>query len=347
MKKLLIMLIAMGIFTMACENESDNISLDNPNATEDAGDGASLRVADITTSGVTLYSKYGINLGNIYENGTTKINWQHFFTYDPDLKKSLDFLESNTTGFKIYRVGFSKPMASDDADLNEWAAALKVLADHGERMIICYWPIGGDYTDAASDAKMWQSIVNKISEKGLLPYVEGWELNNEPHNGSDLAGYYTSVYNGVSDWRGKKIILDGGGYAKSVSQRLYEGTSTITNRLWAVHCYSYYVGGTEPVDMTPVQWRDEYIKAYNERYQYINGNFIVTEMGVSDNYVETPVTNVEKQVRGFVAANELYFGNKTTVFWYVGYNSAKVGLISTKDGSIRTNALNAMKRVFY
>jgi len=345
MKKLLVMLIALGFFTMGCENDSDNLKLDTQN---DDADNSALRTAVAPTNvGTYLYSKYGVNLNNSYNAGD-KTDWKKFWTYNSDLTTALNLLEDNVTNFKIYRVGFSKSMANDDADLNEWAAALQVMADHGERMIICYWPLDGDYTDATADAMIWQNVVNKIAEKGLLSYVEGWELSNEPHSGNDLAGYYTNVYNGVSNWHEKKIILDGGGYAKAVSKQLYDGTSTISNRLWAVHCYAHYVGGSgDPGYKTPVQWRDDFINAYNEQYKYINGNFIVTEMGVSDDYVDNPTTNEEGRKRGFIAANEIYFGGTTTVFWYSGYNGGKIGLISTSNGAVRTNSVNALMRVFY
>ncbi len=176
----------------------------------------------------------------------------------------------------------------------------------------------------------------------------GWELNNEPVNGYDLANYYTNLYNKINDWKGKKIILDGGAYAKAVSENLYNGTSSISNRLWAVHAYPKFVGGGDPdPSLTSAQWRDKFINAFNDRYKYIDGNFIVTECGINNEYVSNPTTAKQKRERGFIAACELYFGGSTTVFWYTGYNSGKVGLISTSNGSVRENNKAALERVFY
>ena len=343
--KMCALVIFLTLF--ACEKpiEVEKVVDDNESVAENV-ENSKLKAASVTNRGTALYSKYGVNLNNSY-NQADKTDWKKFWTYNADLNTALNYLESNITNFKIYRIGFSRAMANDDADLSQWADALKVIKDYGNKMIICLWGEHNFY-DASRDAACWQKVVNKITSKGLLNAVKGWELANEPTQGNDLAKYYVDVYRGVNDWKGKKIILDGGAYAKAVSKNLYDGTSSIQNRLWAVHCYPKFVGGGNPdPSLSAAQWRDKFIKAYNDRYKYIDGNFIVTEMGINNDYVSNPSTAKQKRERGFIAANELYFGGNTTVFWYSGYNSGKIGLISTSNGTVRENNKSGLLRVFY
>ncbi len=341
MKKIFLISISLALLTISCEKDQELTQLTDTAKAEEA----TLKAATVKHKGTVLFSKYGVNLNNDY-NGSNKTDWGSFWTYHSDLNTALNYLENNVVNFKVYRIGFSRPMANDDSDLDQWADALKVIKNHGNKMIVCLWGEHNFY-NASEDARIWKNVIAKIESKGLLSSVMGWELANEPTQGNNLAQYYTDLYNGVNDWKGKKIILDGGAYAKAVSKNLYDGTSTIQNRLWAVHCYAKFVGGGDPdPSLSTAQWRDKFIQAYNDRYQYIGGNYIVTEMGISNQYVSNPSTAKQKRERGFIAANELYFGGSTTVFWYSGYNSGQVGLISPNNGNIRENNVTALKRVF-
>ncbi len=341
MKQICLLACSLIILMTSCEKEEKVVM---PESADESL--VTKKAATATSYGTSLFSKYGCNLNNSYNAGG-KTDWKSYWTYQSDLTTALNTLESKTTNFKIYRVGFSKNMANNDADLSEWAESIRTINNHGNKVIICFWN-EHNFNNASEDAGIWQKVVNKFSQKGLLGAIEGWELNNEPTNGSDLAGYYTAVWRGVSNWHGKKIILDGGAYAKAVSENLYNGTSSISNRLWAVHCYPKFVGGGNPdPSLTTAQWRDKFINAYNDRYKYIKGNFIVTELGVGNDYISNPTTAKQKRTRGFVAANEIYFGGRTTVFWYSGYNSGAIGLLSPNNGNVRQNSLNALNRIFY
>ncbi len=135
MKKLLFLTFICLIFTLnSCETDESLNQLEEQSLNEDL----SLKAASVTNTGTTLFSKYGVNLNNSY-NGDNKTDWKKFWTYNSDLNTALNRLENNITNFKIYRVGFSRPMANDDADLSEWADALTTLRDHGpgNKMIIC------------------------------------------------------------------------------------------------------------------------------------------------------------------------------------------------------------------
>jgi len=333
----------MGIFTMACENESDNLSLDN---STDGPGSSSLRIASPTNSGTVLYSKYGVNLNGLYNNDD-KSDWSGFWIYGSDLKSAITLLENSVTNFKIYRVGFSRPMANDDTDLNEWTNAIKVIADEGNKVIICLWG-EHDYYIADSDASRWKNLLAKIEQKGLLTAVKGWELSNEPMNGYNLGKYYTNLYNKVGDWKGKKIILDGQGYSRYVGEDLYNGTSSISNRVFAVHAYSKYNGGGNP-DLTKSveDWKYDFIEKFNSWYQYANGNFIVTELGVGNPNFDNPTAGKEMREVGFIQACEQYFQGNTTVFWYSGFNTGGIGLINPKNGALRESSIKAVQQVFY
>ena len=301
----------------------------------------------LKSSGSILYSKYGVNLNNVYGDKNAKSDWQSFLTYNSDLNTALNHLESNITNFKIYRVGFSRNMANDDADLDQWAESLKVLKSNWNRMIICLWG-QGEISNASGDAAIWQKVIDKLDSKGVLDYVYGWELNNEPDgNSSNLATYYTNVWNGISNWRGKKIILDGTNYAQNFWSGLVSGTSSISNKVWAVHCYPKFISTKNRENESVQWWKDKFISKWNNDLSGVGSNYIVTELGTSDRNVTNPSTVEEKREAGFVQAAEQLFGGSTTVFWYSGYYGSAIGLINPYNGKVKTNNKNNLNTVFY
>ena len=340
-RQLLILLVALLAFS-SCQDDADEISTaESPQLPEASS-------ANPTASGTVVYSKWGTNLNNSYSNGNTKNDWLSFNTFDSNLNTALNHLESSIWGFKIYRVGFSRGMASNATELDQWADGIRGIANHGNKVIICLWG-SHQYNDINGDKNLWQAVVNKINSEGLMSAVKGWELNNEPTSGGGnrLGDYYTQVWQGVSNWHGKKIILDGPSYAKKITSTLVSRTSSISNRVFALHCYPRFVGGGNPDPSLSVdQWKDRYIDVWNKNFGPANNNFIVTELGISNDYVSSPSDARERRTRGFIEAARTYFRGSTTVFWYTSYNASPVGLIKKQDNSVRANNKTALERVF-
>ncbi len=339
MKRNTILSIILLLLFSACEKKEEF-------KTKPEEISSSKKATQVANKGTWLYSKYGCNLNNSYHSkDKSKTDWKRFWTYNADLTTALNKLEAEITNFKIYRVGFSKAMANDPVDLREWTDNLKTVRDHGNKMIICYWPLNGDYSNASDDAAMWQKVVDEMSAQGLLSDIYGWEIINEPMNGGNLGDYYKNVHSGVSNWHGKKILIDGSNWAQHFSQDLVDKTKNIPNSLYAVHCYAKYIGGNS--GMTSGWWKNKFIQKWNNDLSRVSGKFIVTELGCNNNYVDNFVGDNQTRERGFVAAAEAYFGGTTTVFWYSAYNSANIGLIHAYNGKQFENNLNALNRIFY
>ena len=339
----LLVLIMMVLTFVSCQDETEGLT-----ANDDLQLPEVPSVAAITASGTVLYSKWGTNLNNRYTDGAAKTDWERFNTFHSNINTALNSLEKKVFGFKIYRVGFSREMASSATELDQWAEGIRGISDHGNKVIICMWG-SHDYSNSSGDANVWQTVVNKINSEGLMNAVKGWELNNEPTKGggNDLGTYYTQVVNGVSNWHGKKIILDGPNYARKINNKLVNNTSSISNRQFAVHIYPRWIDGGNPdPSLSTAQWRDRFIRKFNEWYGPANNNFIVTELGISNDYVNNPTDAQGKRTRGFIAACEAYFNNNTTVFWYTSYNQAPVGLLSINNNRVRENNKTALERVF-
>ncbi len=310
-----------------------------------------------THRGRVLFSKYGVNLNNKYQStDRSKTDWLRYLTYEKELTPALNTLENKIAPFKIYRVGFSRNMVTDPIDLAEWIQSLKTIAAHGDKMIIAFWG-QHEYNRPYKDGRLWNTVVSAIGQDpALLNAIKGWELSNEPtiRGKVSLGDYYKILWRSVANWHNKKIILDGGAYAMGVSKNLAASTTSIKNRIWAVHAYNNYINatmrkkyGTTTPSLTSKQWKNEYIAFFNTQYKHIAGNYIVTELGVSDNYPSSIKTEKDKKIRGFIAACETYFGQKTTVFWYSGYHNAKIGLVDTKNGAIRTRSKAALDRILF
>ncbi|MEM7453003.1 MAG: discoidin domain-containing protein [Planctomycetota bacterium] len=307
--------------------------------------------------------RVGIGFNNAYTDGDNKLDWLRF-NADPNstLVESLDYMDNIVDGgFTTFRCGWSRNMALDPADLEQWIDGVEEVIDHGNEVMIVFWGAYGDGSskiqDAVGDAALWQFVINRLNDRGLMGSISGFEIQNEPDgSASGWRDYVRQVWKKVGPhgnvgwqnltqqqrdetaaaWFDKPIVVQGTTFGQKFSSTLVNGLDGLNNIVWSLHAYSKFSGITsERENWTVEQWQAHYVGKWMDDLDLIGSNVIITELGTNNSFGRDLVgmgpagtTADDRRDAGFVRASHQRFGQNrdTTIFWYTAYNVASIGL---------------------
>ena len=310
--------------------------------------------------------RVGINFANKYTEPDPKTDWQRLIydSNDTSLAQGIGDLNLATSGeFRNFRIGFSINMAEDPEDLNQWLDAVEEVGQMGNQVMVSLWGLwngvnGSDISDPTRDAQAWKNVVDAVRNRGMSDYISGWELMNEPgSSAADWRDYAREVWQtvgGVEDtswnaltaadkttaarrWFNKPIVIQGTSFGQNFSSTLVDGLDGLPDLVWSSHHYARYKSSISETNQgwTVEQWTDHYLDRWATDQALLDGNIIVTEFGSSSNFDSAltglggPETTPEdRREAGYIRAAEQYYGQDTdtTVFWYIGYNVASIGV---------------------
>ena len=322
---------------------------------------ACLMWVSTASAGTLLTERVGVNYNNVYGDSATKTDFIRLRreTSFASLTAATNALNAEMTApFKNFRVGFSRPMANDSVDLAQWIDEVEELTQlNNSSVLICFWG-ANDISDPTGDAAIWQTVIDALEARGLLSSVSGWELQNEPAGSSSawrtyvrklwktLGGYGSTGWNSLTTaqraqiaaaWKDKPIVIDGTNFAQHFDSTLVNGLSGLNNIVWALHSYPKFWGTTGRENWTVEQWQSQMVSTWNNNLSLLNGNVVITEMGMNkydcdlaqNGGLGPAGTSVElRRACGLARAANQLFGasSNTTNFWYTAFNTSAIGL---------------------
>ena len=330
-------------------------------------------------AGVLLGERVGINFNNRYADPDTKTDWLSLSIdqNDASVTQTINDLSMTVSGgYRNYRLGFSRSMASNPADLGQWIDTLEEVIAGGNQVMVAGW-FQGDISDAEGDAVHWKTVVDAIDARGLTPGISGWELQNEPAaSNAAWRDYVRQLWKRVGPhgdvgwqnltqlqrdatagaWNNKPIVVQGTTFGQRFNATLVDGLADLNDLVWSVHDYSKFSEITADRETWTVQqWQSHFLDKWADRQSLLNDNFVVTELGTNDSFDHTltgmgpaGTTADSRRDAGFVRAAEERYGESTdtTVFWYTAYNPASIGVGNTWQTTWRKENHHATNFVF-
>ena len=311
-------------------------------------------ISATAVGGTLLDERIGINFNNRYADPDTKTDWLGLSmdVNDTTVTQTINDLSMTVAGgYKNYRLGFSKAMALNASDLDQWLDTVEEVANNGNKVLVPLWSLfasnGGDISDPAGDAVAWRNVVQAVDARGLTDAISGWEIQNEPEGSASqwrnyvravwkgVGGYENVAWNDLTDfdrtqisrsWELKPIVVQGTSYGQNFNSTLVNGLDEIPNLVWSIHDYSKFSNiTTERESWTVEQWEDHYLTKWQDKQSLLNGNYVVTELGMNNNFDPT-LTGLgsagtsadDRRDAGFIRAAEERYGEGTgtSVFWY-------------------------------
>ena len=335
--------------------------------------------ASSTHAGVNLGDRIGINFNNNYADSDTKTDWLELRMDPNDTSVTQTIRDLSMTvegGYNTFRIGFSRSMAADPTDLNQWLNEVEEVINGGNTVLVAGW-FQGDITDAVGDAALWKTVVDEIETRGLTHGITGWEIQNEPaasnsawrdymrqiwknagpHGNVGWANLTQAQRDATADaWNNKPIVVQGTIFGQRFNSTLVDGLDGINDLVWSVHDYSKFSNiTTERENWTVEEWSTHFIDKWTDQQSLLNDNYIVTEIG-TNNSVDPTLTGLgpagttsdDRRDAGFVHAAEQRYGEQsdTTVYWYTAYNNAGIGVGDTAESEFRIDNHLATNYVF-
>lgn len=326
-------------------------------------------------NGIIIDERIGINFNNKYGDPDLKLDWLRFNHEIADAGMLETIADLDTTmpeGYRAFRLGFSRRMAQNPADLAQWADELAVIINAGHHVLLSFWAIAGDITDPVTDAVYWADVMDVIEARGLLHGIVGWEIMNEPQ-GSGWAEYVQTIWRTVGGygstpwenltvaqkteiaaaWRDLPVVIQGGSFGQDFSSNLVGKLQSLPNLVWSVHSYVHFSPSEGRDHWSVEDWEAHWLDKWESAQALINGNYIVSEIGVTNLFQkdltgmgDASTTTEDRKATGFVrAALQRY--RYTSVYWYTAYNQANIGVGRDWKTGWRPKNLHATNYMFF
>ncbi len=201
------------------------------------------------------------------------------------------------------------------------------------KVILCYWaPSNGKPADMTAFWNMWTTVVNKYGSNTNCYF----EIINEPYgySATDLCNLYNSWITRYTSVPQGRVILDGEGYAQSLSA--VGGDSRLKNCLLAVHDYSFFVSNPYTTESAWQNHISGFVGSYADRTictEWGGPMSPGSKNGVSygtQNYNNTSGTFFVSYLRGI--SNQLRGWNMGSFYW-PGLRDGDWYSMTTKSGS--------------